>query len=128
MTIDSPVVIDITDISGMIAFRGLTWSYRDVTGPSGGVTLAGYTQLDILARKVDLDVKCRALHLDELQLLLSSIAPETVLVNYNDPLLGNVTKTMHPSGQTATFFNNVAPTGRLADYVWEDITFRLEEL
>lgn len=128
MIINSPVTIDGTEISGLIAFRGLSWSFRYVTGSNGGVTLAGYTQMDILAVKVDLDIECRAMRVDELQTLLAAITPKIVHVTYDDPLLGVVTKEMHPSAQAASFFNNVAPTGEPDSYVWENISFKLEEL
>ena len=128
MIINSSVTIDETDISGLIAFRGLSWSCRYVTGSNGGVTLAGYTQMDILAVKVDLDVECRAMRVDELQTLLTAITPNIVHVTYNDPLLGTVTKEMHASAQAASFFNDIAPTGEASDYVWENISFKLEEL
>ena len=128
MVINSPVYINGIDVSGLIAFRGLSWSYRYVTGSNGGVTLAGYTQMDVLATKVDLDIECRAMRADELQALLTVITPKIGDVSYNDPLLGTVTKEMHPSAQAASFFNNIAPTGASADYVWENISFKLEEL
>ena len=128
MIINSTVTIDGTEISGLIAFRGLSWSYRYVTGSNGGVTLAGYTQMDVLATKVDLNVECRAMRVDELQTLLTAITPKIVHVTYDDPMLGTVTKEMHPSAQAASFFNNIAPTGEESDYVWENISFKLEEL
>ena len=128
MIINSSVTIDETDISGLIAFRGLSWSFRYVTGSNGGVTLAGYTQMDILAVKVDLDVECRAMRVDELQTLLTAITPKIVHVTYDDPMLGTVTKEMHPSAQAASFFNNIAPTDEADVYVWENVSFKLEEL
>ena len=126
MVIDSPVVINDKDISDYIAFRGLSWSYRYVEGQNTGVTLAGRTQLDILASKIDLSIKCRALDLSDLADLLAVITPAEVAVTYDDPQLGTVTKTMHPSSQVADFFNNI---GADADrYVWDGISFKLEEL
>ena len=128
MIIDSPVVINGTDISGFITFRGLSWSYRYVTGQNGGLTLAGFTQLDILATKTDLTIKCRALSLADLGTLLDVITPAQVQVTYDDPQLGTVTKTMHPSGQVADFFNDISADPELHDYIWENISFKLEEL
>ena len=128
MIIDTPVVINGTDISDYIEFRGLSWSYRYITGQNGGLTLAGYTQLDVLATKIDLSVKCRALTLDELGTLLTAITPAEVSVTYDDPQLGTVTKTMHPSGQAASFFNDVSADPWAHEYVWDGISFKLEEL
>ena len=128
MIIDSPVVINGTDISDFIAFRGLSWSCRYVTGQNGGLTLAGFTRLDILARKADLAFKCRALTLDELNTLLDAITPAEVSVTYYDPHLGTVTKTMHPSGQAASFFNDISADPDAHDYIWDGISFKLEEL
>lgn len=128
MIIDSPVVINGTDISGFITFRGLSWSYRYVTGQNGGLTLAGFTQLDILATKTDLTIKCRAMSITDLSALLAVITPAQVNVTYDDPQLGTVTKTMHPSGQVADFFNDISADPELHDYIWENISFKLEEL
>lgn len=128
MIIDSPVVINGTDISNYITFRGLSWSYRYVTGQNGGLTLAGFTQLDVLAAKADLTIKCRALSLSDLSTLLDVITPAQVQVIYDDPQLGTVTKTMHPSGQVADFFNDISADPELRDYVWDGISFKLEEL
>lgn len=128
MIIDSPVVINGTDISSFITFRGLSWAYRYVTGQNGGLTLAGFTQLDILATKTDLTIKCRALSLTDLNTLLAAITPAQVEVTYNDPNEGTVTKTMHPSGQAADFFNDISVDPGLHDFVWENISFKLEEL
>lgn len=128
MIIDSPVVINGTDISAYIEFRGLSWAYRYVTGQNGGLTLAGYTQLDILATKVDLTIKCRALTLDDLNALLDVITPAQVRVTYDDPQLGTVTKTMHPIGQAASFFNDISADPDAHDYIWDGISFKLEEL
>ena len=128
MIIDSPVNIDGEDISGFISFRGLSWAYRYVTGQNGGLTLAGFTQLDILATKVDLTIKCRALDLSELNKLLTAITPAQVQVAYDDPQLGPVTKTMHPSSQVADFFNDISSDPAVHKYVWDGISFKLEDL
>lgn len=126
MVIDSPVVINGKDISDYIAFRGLSWSYRYVNGQNGGLTLAGKTQLDVLAEKEDLSIKCRALELAELSDLLEAITPAEVSVIFDSPRSGTEPKTMHPSSQVADFFNNIGADDDR--YVWDGISFKLEEL
>lgn len=128
MTLISPVVINGLNISNFIAFRGLRWSYRYVMGDNGGLTLAGQTQLDVLATKADLEVDCVPLSFSDATSLLSVLAAEQVQVNYDDPVLGNVTKTMHPTDQSAGFLKEMTlPDGSFAA-MWEDISFKLEEL
>ena len=128
MVIDSPVIINGKDISDYIAFRGLSWSYRYVTGQNGGLTLAGKTQLDVLAVKEDLSIKCRALELAELSDLLEAITPAEVSVTFDSPRSGTEPKAMHPSGQVADFFNDISAEENVHRYIWDGISFKLEEL
>jgi hypothetical protein len=97
-------------------------------GENGGLTLAGQTQLDVLATKADLEVDCMPLSFSDATSLLSVLAVEQVQVNYDDPVLGNVTKAMHPTDQSAGFLKEMTlPDGSFAA-MWEDISFKLEEL
>lgn len=127
MVIMTPVTINGTDITNYIAFRGVKWSYRYVNGRNTGVTLAGVTQLDVLATKSDLNITCIPLSYTDAQTLLMAIAGASVSVTYDDPLLGTVTKTMHPSGQDAAFLNETSQDID-AEMMWDGISFKLEEL
>ena len=127
MVIMTPVTINGTDITNYIAFRGVKWSYRYVNGRNTGVTLAGVTQLDVLATKSDLNITCIPLSYSDIQTLLGAISEPSVEVTYDDPLLGTVTKTMHPSGQTTAFLNETSQDENAA-MMWDGISFKLEEL
>lgn len=127
MVIMTPVTINGTDITDYIAFRGVKWSYRYVNGKNTGVTLAGVTQLDVLATKSDLNITCVPLSYADVQTLLAAISGASVSVTYDDPLLGTVTKTMHPSGQKADFLNETSQDLD-AQMMWDGISFKLEEL
>lgn len=124
----TPVTINDTDITNYIAFRGIKWSYRYVNGRNTGVTLAGVTQLDVLATKSDLNITCVPLKYSDVQILLALISDASCSVTYDDPLLGTVTKTMHPSGQSAAFLNETSQSVDDAEMMWDGISFKLEEL
>ena len=128
MVIMTPVTINGTDISNYIAFRGIKWSYRYVNGKNGGVTLAGGTQLDVLATKSDLNITCVPLAYSDVQILLNLISAPSCSVTYDDPLLGTVTKTMHPSGQSAAFMAEDNTANLDPQMLWDGISFKLEEL
>ncbi len=128
MVIMTPVRINGTDISSLIAFRGIKWSYRYVNGRNGGVTLAGVTQLDVLATKSDLNITCIPMTYSDVQALLGLISATSCSVTYDDPLLGTVTKTMHPSGQSAAFMAEDDTTGLDPEMLFDGISFKLEEL
>ena len=127
MVIMTPVAIDGTDITNYIAFRGIKWSYRYVNGKNGGLTLAGYTQLDILATKSDLTITCVPLAYSDLRTLMGLLSGPSVQVTYDDPVGGQVTKEMHPSGQAAAFLNEDSQELD-AQMRYDGISFKLEEL
>jgi len=127
MTLISPVIINGVDISDFIEYKGLSWSYRYVHGNNEGMTLAGVQQMDILGVKADLSISCIPLTYAQVQTLLGAISSTPVKVNYDDPMLGNVTKTMHPSDQSASFLKEMPVAGTMSA-VWDGISFKLEEL
>lgn len=127
MVITTPVTINGTDITDFIAYRGIKWSYRYVNGKNGGLTLAGVTQLDVLATKSDLQITCVPMNYSDAQTVLGAISDPSVTVTYDDPLLGTVTKTMHPSSQGAAFLNEDELSGS-AQIMWDGVSFKLEEL
>lgn len=128
MVIISPVKINGLVISDWIEYRGLFWSLRDVSGTNGGLTLAGYTQLDILATKVDLEITTIPLGYADATALLSVLANAIVSVEYDDPQQGHVIKSMHPVAPSTSFLKEMTvPNGDFLA-MWDRVSFRLEEL
>ncbi|MBR3240241.1 MAG: hypothetical protein IKF99_17600 [Oscillospiraceae bacterium] len=127
LTLMSPVVVNGVDFTPFLKDKGLTWSLRYVHGTNEGLTLAGKTQLDILANKVDLDFACIPLSYAQVQTVLAALAPLTFPVSYDDPLSGYTTKTMHASGQSAAFLKEM-PLDGIVSAMWDGISFKLEEL
>lgn len=123
MLISTGISIDGTDITGMIAHSGVKWSRYDVDGPSTGRTLSGIMVRDRIATKVRLDITCRPLKAEELRALMTLLLPVFVTVEYNDPLYGDVTKTMYANNHSATFR---LPRSN-GDEIWTDISFPLIE-
>ena len=128
MVIMTPVSINGTDISSYIAFRGIKWSRRYVNGRNGGITLAGYTQLDVLAQKSDLSITCVPLTYSDLQTLRALLAAPSVKVIYDDPDTGTGEKEMHPDARGASFLNEDGIDASDVTMMWDGISFKLEEL
>lgn len=128
MVIISPVKINGLIVSDWIEYRGLSWSLRDVSGTNGGLTLAGYTQLDILATKVDLEITTIPLGYADATALLSVLSNSIVSVEYDDPQQGHVIKSMHPVAPSTAFLKEMTvPNGDFLA-MWDRVSFRLEEL
>jgi len=103
MLIDTGITIDGTDITNLIANKGVKWSRYDVDGPSTGRTISGLMVRDRVATKIRLDITCRVMTSDELETLLNLILPEFVTVTYEDPQDGLVTRTMYANNNSAEF-------------------------
>lgn len=128
MVIISPVKINGLIVSDWIEYRGLSWSLRDVSGTNGGLTLAGYTQLDILATKVDLEITTIPLGYADATSLLAVLGNAIVSVEYDDPQQGHVIKSMHPVALSTAFLKEMTvPNGDFLA-MWDRVSFRLEEL
>ena len=123
MLIDSRIVIDGTDITNLIAYKGLKWSRNDVDGPNAGRNINGLMIRDRLGTKIRLDVTCRPLKDEEHSMLMRLLMPEFVSVTYDDPALGVVTKTMYANNHSSTFLIK-KPNGR--EY-WGSVSFPLVE-
>lgn len=128
LTFMSPVVVNGLDITDLIADRGLAWSLRYVHGSNEGVTLAGVTQLDIIAEKKDLEVECLPLSYSQLAALLAALSPPSFPVTYDDPQDGYTTKTMHAVDQSALFLREMPGRDGVVAAYWDGISFKLEEL
>lgn len=80
--------INSTDITGLIAYQGVTWERKDIAGGNSGRTLDGTFYRDRIASKMYMSVTLRPLVGAELSSVLSLIAPEYVRVSYDDPQMG----------------------------------------
>lgn len=102
---------------------GLKWQRYDIDSPNTGRTLDGLMHRGRVATKIRLDIKCRPLTADELQIVLNTILPEFVEVHYDDPMYGTVTKTMYANNNPATYLM-LKPDGT---EWWDGISFPLVE-
>lgn len=116
MLIPTGITIDGTDITDYIAYQGVKWTRADIDGPSAGRTLSGLMIRDRVATKIRLDITCRPLLYPELQTLLNLIYPEFVTVQYDDPMLGFVTKTMYANNNSAQILG--LKVAEYKDYQW----------
>lgn len=123
MNIDSQIVINGTDITNLIAEKGVKWTRNDLDGPNAGRTLSGLMIRDRVAIKIKLEITCRDLTGEELNMLMNLTLPEFVSVTYDDPIYGTTTKTMYSNNNAATL-GRINTAGRR---VWNSITFPLIE-
>ena len=103
MLINTGITIDGTDITNMIAHKGVKWSRNDIDGPNAGRTITGMMVRDRVATKIRLDITCRVMNEDEQNTLLNLILPEFVNVTYEDPQDGLVTRVMYANNNSAEF-------------------------
>lgn len=116
--------IDGVDMTAYIAFGGVKWQRSDVDGEGAGRMLDGQLERNRVATKIRLDVTCKPLKLSETSVVLSSIMPEWVTVQYDDPQAGRLlTKTMYSNNNPATYCMK-QPDGT---EWWSGITFPLIE-
>ena len=111
------------DMTPYIAYGGLKWSRNDIDAPNTGRAMGGRMYRGTVATKIRLDVTCRLLKADELRIVLNAILPEYVTVNYDDPMYGNITKTMYSNNNPAVYQLH-KNDGR---EFWSGVTFPLIE-
>ena len=97
------VQINGTDITRMIALRGMKWSRNDIDGQNAGRNLDGDLVRDRVATKIRLDITCRPLTDSEHTTLMNLLMPEFVSVSYNDPMFGRVTKVMYANNHNSEY-------------------------
>ena len=111
------------DFNSFIAKQGVKWQRGDIDAPNSGRTMDGQMQRGRVATKIRLDVTCRPLTATEAKLVLNTIFPEYVTVDYYDPMFG------YRSG--VTMYSNNNPASFLLtkpdDDWWGGITFPLIE-
>lgn len=116
--------IDGIDMVDYIAYGGFKWQRSDVDGSDAGRDLSGKMRRNRVATKVRLDITCRLLKSEELEVVLTAVMPEYVTVKYYDPQQGIVvTKTMYSNNNPATF-QLKRPDGTVW---WSGVTFPLIE-
>jgi len=122
------ISINGTDISNLIAFKGLKWSRNDVDGANSGRSLNGNMIRDFVTTKDKLEITCRPLTSAELSALLTLVEPTQnnqgqMSVTYPSPRGTNVTKTMYMSNVPASYLINKGATG-----LWGGVTIHLIEV
>lgn len=119
------LTVDGVNILPYVAYNdGIKWQRSDLDSPDAGRTLDGIMHRGRVASKIRLDIKCRPLKSSEAAVVLNAIYPEYVTVQYTDPQLGLVTKTMYSN-------NNPASHMLLQEdgtEWWKDISFPLIEV
>lgn len=120
------MVFRINDVDMMpyIAFRGLKWTRNDIDSKDATRMLDGSLRRDRVTTKIKLEVTCRPLKLAEASVVLSTILPEFVTVEYTDPMEGTVvTRTMYANNNPASF----CIQHKNGDEWWDGISFPLVE-
>ena len=116
--------VDGIDMLPYVAHQGLKWQRNDLDSADAGRTMDGVMHRGRVATKIRLDVTCRPLKSEEASIVLNTVYPEYVTVEYTDPMYGLVVKQM---------YSNNTPASHMmiqADGVewWQDITFPLIEV
>ena len=117
------LTINGVDMTPYIAYGGLKWQRYDIDSPDTGRSMDGLMYRGRVATKIRLDITCRLLKIEELRVVLNTILPEYVMVTYDDPMLGTVTKTMYSNNNPASY-QIKHPSGQ---EWWSGVTFPLIE-
>lgn len=111
------------DFMPFIAKQGVKWQRNDIDAPNSGRTMDGMMQRGRVATKIRLDITCRPLKAEEAMLVLNTILPEYVSVDYYDPMSGErYGVTMYSNNNPASFLIE-----KPEDDWWSGITFPLIE-
>ena len=111
------------DLMPVIAKQGVKWQRNDIDAPNSGRTMDGMMQRGRVATKIRLDITCRPLRAEEARLVLNTILPEYVSVDYYDPMSGERHGvTMYSNNNPASFLME-----KPEDDWWSGITFPLIE-
>ena len=111
------------DFMPFIAKQGVKWQRNDIDAPNSGRTMDGMMQRGRVATKIRLDITCRPLTAEEAILVLNTILPKYVSVDYYDPMSGERHDvTMYSNNNPASFLIE-----KPEDDWWSGITFPLIE-
>lgn len=118
------LLVNGTDLTPYIAFRGVKWTRSDIDAPDTGRTMDGLMHRGRVTTKIRLDITCKPLTDSEASTVLNAVYPEFVTVQYTDPQAGGmVTKTMYSNNNPALYLLNREEQEDL----WDGITFPLVE-
>lgn len=106
-----------------LAQGGIKWQRNDIDAPNAGRALDGFMYRDRITTKIRLDITCRPLTSDELQIVLNAIKAVYVTVYYDDPMDGYVNRTMYSNNNPASFLY-IDSQGK---EWWTGVTFPLIE-
>lgn len=116
--------IDGVDMTPYVAFGGFRWQRNDVDASNAGRDLAATMHRNRVAVKDKIDTTCRLMTSAEAKLVLTTILPEYVTVEYYHPQLGEVVTQKMYSNNTPATFQIERPDGTIW---WAGITFPLVE-
>ena len=106
-----------------IAKQGVKWQRNDIDAANSGRTMDGQMQRGRVATKIRMDITCRPLTAEEARLVLTTILPEYVSVDYYDPMIGYRNGiSMYSNNNPASFLIE-----KPEDDWWGGITFPLLE-
>lgn len=108
------------DLTPYIQQKGIKWQRNDLDGSNAGRTMDGTMHRERVTSKVRLDITCLPLTSEDASVVLNTIYPEYVEVEYVDPMYGHSIRTMYSNNTPATFIDT-------ATDLWEGITFPLIE-
>lgn len=118
------LLVNGTDLTPYIAFKGVKWTRNDVDSPDTGRTMDALMHRGRVASKIRLDISCKPLTDSQASTVLNAIYPEYVTVQYTDPQAGGlVTRTMYSNNNPASYLLNREGEEDL----WDGITFPLVE-
>lgn len=115
--------IDGTDFTHCVIQGGIKWQMNDLDSTQAGRTLDGVMHRGRVSSKVRLDISCMPLKSSQISKLLQAIYPEFVTVEYDDPMLGRVSKTMYSNNRPATCIIGYEN----GEDLWDEISFPLIE-
>ena len=117
------LIIDGIDFTAFVAFSGIKWSRNDIDGPNAGRNLAGSMIRDRVATKVRLDITCVPMDKNAHYVLMDALSPEFVTVEYDDPLMGPVSKVMYANNHNSTYYME----RENGQEIWYNVSFPLIE-
>lgn len=117
------LVINGVDFMPFIAKQGVKWQRSDIDAANSGRTMDGVMHRGRVTTKIRLDITCRPLTDTETMIVLNTILPEYVSVDYYDPMYGVRYGVSMYSNNTPASFLIENPEN---DW-WSGITFPLIE-
>lgn len=117
------VIVNGTNITELIAYRGLSFLYSDIDSPNAGRTMDALMHRGKIAEKIRLDINCIPMKKEQARALFNLIRPEYVTVTFDDIQDGMVTKTMYSNNKKVNYLMRRKNGEELVD----GITFPLIE-